>query len=49
MTKDDITWDRDEESYNDYDRQVSEESQQYYEDCLERADDMRDENRSVWQ
>jgi hypothetical protein len=48
MTKDDICWDREEENYDDHDRFVSEENQQYYEDCNERADDMREEVRSVW-
>lgn len=48
MTKDDLDWDRDEETYPDHDRQINEESQQYHEDCNERADDMREELRSIW-
>jgi hypothetical protein len=48
MTADDLYWDREEESYHDYDRFISEEAQQYNDDCLERSDDMRQESRSIW-
>jgi hypothetical protein len=42
MTCDDIPFD-----YED-DRLLSDEEQQYRDDCNERADDMRQEVRSIW-
>lgn len=45
MTYDDIPFDYDHED----DRQLREdEEQQYHEDCLERADDMRQELRNIY-
>lgn len=46
-TKDDLIWDGD-LTYNEQDIYDCDEEQQYKEDCAERADDMNQENRSIW-
>ena len=48
MTKDDLIWDYDEEIY-ERDMIESDEERQYKEDCADRADDMNQENRSIWE
>ena len=47
MTKDDLIWDG-EITYNEQDIYESDERSQYYDDCSERAEDMNQENGSIY-
>ncbi len=48
MTKDDLIWEHEEDRYYEHDLTESDEERLYKDDCAERANDMNQENRSVW-